>query len=176
MTGDDDSEVSDDDVRAALRAIKTGDATLAHVLCLAAESDAFEPPLVSAEVIDAIAAKFEMDADVANGGLDQLVWNGGEAFARALAKSLRAIGAIENADVLDRLAAALVDYKAKNTSDAIASDPVRHFLAYRRAVGGPEFGIPDHGDELAEALVEYVLERKDASRDPDAPLVRKVAQ
>jgi hypothetical protein len=94
-------------------------------------------------------------------------------YARELAKSFRAVGAIENADVLDRLATALAGYRANNTPEAITADPVTHFLAYRRAVGGPEFGIPDHGEELAEALVEYVMEHKQTFRDPDAPLARK---
>jgi hypothetical protein len=173
---DEGDEITDDEVRDALRALRSGDVTLPHILCLAITSDEFESPLIGAEVVEAVGAKYEMDGDVANGGLDQLVWNNGVEYARALARSLRAVGAIENADVLDRLASALDDYLAKNTSEAIATDAVKHFLAYRRGVGGPEFGIPDHGEELAEALVEYVIERKDSLPNPDAPLVRKPPQ
>jgi hypothetical protein len=165
----------DDEVREALRAIASGHATLGHVLCLAGASDDYTTPLVAEIVLDAIGAKLEMDADVANGGLDQLVWNGGAEYARAISSCLAAVGAVENAEVLGRLATALDDYIGKN-GDAIAKDPVKHFLAYRRAVGGPEFGIPEHGDELAEALVEYVLEHKDAFPSPDAPLARKESQ
>jgi hypothetical protein len=174
MTDDDD--IREDEVRDALRAIRAGDVTLPHILCLAIASDEFESPLIGAEVTSAVGAKYEMDGDVANGGLDQLVWNNGAEYARELAKTLRTVGAIENADMLDRLATALADYLAKNTSAAIAADAVKHFLAYRRGVGGPEFGIPDHGEEIAEALVEYVIEHKDTLPSPDAPLVRKPPQ
>lgn len=175
MDDDDEEEedISEDEIRAALRAVHSGDARLSHVLCLAAASDDFTTPLVPDEVLDAIGAKYAMDADVANGGLDQLVWNQGPEAARVLAGYLRAVGAIENADVLDRLASALDDYEAKSSPETIAKDPVRHFLAYRRKVGGPEFGIPEHGSELAEVLVEWVVERANKVPAADAKLVRK---
>ena len=148
------SEV-EDEIREALAAGRAGEATLSHVLCLATAS------LLPKEVDDAIDAKYAMDGDVANGGLDQVAWNQGVDAARAYAKAFRAVGAIENADVLDRLADALADYETKHSKEEIAKEPVRHFLAYRRSVSGPEFGIPEPGDELAEVLVEYVTARAD---------------
>jgi hypothetical protein len=169
---DDDDEISDDEIRDALRAIHAGDARLKHVLCLGAASHDFETPLMLAEVIEAIAVKYEIDGDVANGGLDQVAWNHGVEATRAYATAFRAVGAIENADVLDRLATTLVEYQDKH-GDQIAKDPVKHFLAYRRAVGGPEFGIPEHGDELAEVVLEYVIARAATLPAADAPLVRK---
>jgi len=39
-------------------------------------------------------------------------------------------------------AAALERYRAEHGDDAIAADPVAHFLAYRRSVGCPAFQIP----------------------------------
>ena len=143
----------EDEIREALAAVHAGEATLAHVLCLANAS------LLPKEVDDAIEAKFAMDGDVANGGLDQVAWNQGADAAREYAIAFRTVGAIENADVLDRLATALADYESKHSKEDIAKDPVRHFLAYRGSVSGPEFGIPEPGDELAEALVEYVIAR-----------------
>jgi len=149
----------EDEIRDAIAAVKAGEATLSHVLCLANAS------LLPEEVDDAIEAKFAMDGDVANGGLDQVAWNQGVDAARAYAKAFRAVGAIENADVLDRLAGALEEYETKHSKEDIAKDAVKHFLAYRRSVSGPEFGIPEPGDELAEVLVEYVIAR--ASTLPD---------
>jgi hypothetical protein len=146
----------EDEIREALAAVHAGEATLSHVLCLANAS------LLPKEVDDAIEAKFAMDGDVVNGGLDQVAWNQGRDAARAYASAFRAVGAIENADVLDRLATALADYESKHSKEEIAKEPVRHFLAYRRSVSGPELGIPDPGDELAEVLVEFVIARASA--------------
>jgi hypothetical protein len=141
----------EDEIQEALDAVHAGEATLSHVLCLANAS------LVRKEVEDAIDAKYAMDGDVANGGMDQVAWNQGLDAARAYANAFRAVGAIENADLLDRLADALADYESKHSKEEIAKEPVRHFLGYRKSVSGPEFGIPEPGDELAEVLVEYVI-------------------
>ena len=173
---DDDGVPSDEDVRAALRSLRDGaEASLGDVLTLVVASPAYAVPLVPQEAIDAVAAKYAMDRDVANGGMDQVAWNHGHERARAYARSFRAVGAIENADLLDRLAAALEAYRAAHGDDAIAADPVTHFLAYRRSVGGPSFQIPEPGDELAEPLLEHVLERASAGAlpDPDGELPRK---
>ena len=143
----------EDEIREAIAAVRSGEATLSHVLCLANAS------LLPQEVEDAIDAKYAMDGDFANGGLDQVAWNQGADAAREYAKAFRTVGAIENADVLDRLASALSDYESKHSKEEIAKDPVKHFLAYRRSVSGPELGIPEPGDELAEVLVEYVIAR-----------------
>jgi hypothetical protein len=147
------SEEEDDEIQEALDAVHAGEATLSDVLSLANAS------LLPKEVDDAIDAKYAMDGDVANGGLDQVAWNQGADAAREYAKAFRGVGAIENADVLDRLAVALGDYEAKHSKEEIAENPVKHFLAYRKSVSGPEFGIPEPGDELAEVLVEYVISR-----------------
>jgi hypothetical protein len=173
VSSDDEDDITEDEIREALRAIHAGKPRLSHVLCLAAVSDEYTTSLMPEEVIDAISAKYAMDGDVANGGLDQLAWNQGVEFARELARSFRAVGAIENADVLDMLAKALEEYETKNSPEAISKEPVRHFLAYRKKVGGPEFGIPEHGNELAEVLIEWVLDHAGRIPAADAKLVRK---
>jgi Domain of unknown function (DUF4375) len=168
----DDDEVDDDDIRKALRALRSGtDVELGDVLTLAGAADAYTIELVPAGVTEALDARFALARDVANGGLDQFAWNHGADTTRAVANALRTVGAIENADVLDRLAAEVAAYLAAHTD--VSDDPVRHFLAYRRAVSGPEFGIPEPDAELAEVLVEYVLERAEQLPDPDGPLPRR---
>lgn len=173
MSEEEEDEFDEDEVREALRAVHAGEIELSHVLSLAIASFDLEKPLVPEEVSMAIAAKFEMDRDVANGGLDQVAWNHGLEATRAYANAFRAVGAIENADVLDRLASALEEYEKKHTREAISKDPVQHFLAYRKSVSGPFFGIPEPGDELAEVLIEYVLDHASAVPPADTPLVRK---
>jgi hypothetical protein len=175
-----DDEGEDDDfdpeeVREALRVLRAGgeDASLGHVLTLVIAADRYAVPIVPPEAIAAVDAKYSMDRDVANGGMDQVVWNHGEELARAYASAFRAVGAIENADLLDRLAGELERYRGEVTDAAISSDPVKHFLAYRAAVGGPFFGIPEPGDELAEAVLEFVIERGTTLPDPDQPLPAK---
>jgi Domain of unknown function (DUF4375) len=171
--GDDDGP-SEEDVRAALRALRAGDeASLGDVLTLVVASPDYAIPLVPQEALDAVYAKYAMDRDVANGGMDQVAWNHGHELARTYAKAFRAVGAIENADLLDRLAAALESYYAEHGSDAIGADPVKHFHAYRRSVDGPSFRIPEPSDELAEPLLEFVLERASALPDSDGELPRK---
>jgi hypothetical protein len=174
MDDDDDEHEEHDpeEVRDALRVLRAGgeDASLGHVLTLVVAADHYAVPIVPPEAIAAVGAKYAMDRDVANGGMDQVVWNHGDETARGYAAALRAVGAIENADLLDRLAAELARYRAEVTDAAISAEPVKHFLAYRTAVGGPSFGIPEPGDELGEALLEYVLERADHLPDPDGPL------
>jgi hypothetical protein len=171
----DDHDGSDDvpeaEVRDALRVLRSGSGSLKHVITLVNAAPQYATALVPDDVIQAVAAKFEMDRDVANGGLDQFAWNHGVSTTRAVAAVLRTIGAIENADVLDTLATAIEHHKADVGKTAIAADPVKHFLAYRRAVNGPEFGIPDHDEEIGEALVEFVIEHAAALPDPDRPLV-----
>lgn len=170
---DTDDGPSEDDVRAALRALRAGDeASLGDVLTLVMASPDYASPLVPQETIDAVYAKYEMDRDVANGGMDQVAWNHGSSLTRAYAVAFRTVGAIENADLLDRLASAVEQYRAEH-GDAIAEDPVRHFLAYRKSVGGPFFQIPDPGEELVEPVVEYMIEHASELPDPDGELPRK---
>lgn len=175
---DDDDEDSDEtdpqEVIDALRRLRSGDeeASLGDVLTLVFASDEYDVRLIPQEAIDAVMAKYAMDRDVANGGMDQVAWNHGAENARHYAKSFRAVGAIENADLLDRLAASVDEYNAKH-GDAITEDLVHHFIAWRKSMGGPFFGIPEPGDELAEPLLEFVLEHATSLPDPDGPLPRK---
>jgi hypothetical protein len=97
---------------------------------------------------------------------------GGAGRARAYAEAFRAVGVIENADLLDRLASAVEDYRAAHSHDALAADPVHHFHAYRRAVGGPSFGTPEPASELLEPLLEYVIEHAHELPEPDGVLPR----
>jgi len=98
--------------------------------------------------------------------MDQVVWNIGHERAREVGKAFRAVGALENADLVDRLAGVLAEQPAGD------ADPVTRFMAFRRAVSGPFFGIPEPQAELGEVVLEYVLERVDSLPDPDGPLPR----
>lgn len=169
--GDEDASVSEDEVREALLILKTEDEPdVRNVVVLATAAPGYAIELVPPAVVEALAAVFELDGDVANGGLDQFVWNHGVEISRQVAAALRAVGALENADVIDRLAGELA---ARADEDG---DPVARFLAFRRAVKGPEFGIPGHQEEAAEAILEYVLERAESLPDADAELPRRAAQ
>src|SRR5262250_2773844 len=161
---EDDEKVSDESIREAHSASKSGqEITLRHVLTLAAASFERERPFAPVAVTDAVSAKWECDADFANGGADQFAWNHGVDPTRAIAAAFRKVGAIENADLLDRLARELETYQSEVKD--LADDPVRRFLEYRKRVGGPFFGLPEPGDELAEALVEYAHEHPDEFSD-----------
>jgi hypothetical protein len=161
---DDDEKVSDESIREALSAIKgREEITLRHILTLVGASFERERPFAPAVVTDAVAAKWECDADFANGGADQFAWNHGTEATRAVAAAFRKVGAIENADLLDRLARELEAYQSEVKD--LADEPVRRFLEYRKRVGGPFFGLPEPGDELAEALVEYAHEHPDEFSD-----------
>lgn len=168
MTRPDDDGPSEQDVRASLRGLRDDDEpALDDVVTLAVASPLHEEPLVPAEVVDAIAAQWAIEDDLANGGMDQVVWNLGHERARQVAKAFRAVGALENADLVDRLATVLAE---QPTSDG---DAVTRFMAFRRAVGGPFFGIPDLEAEVGEVVLEFVLERVDSLPDPDGPLARR---
>jgi hypothetical protein len=156
-------------VRAAIRALKgmgEDEPELRHVLTLVRAALDGKEGLVPERVVDAVHAKFETDRDFANGGADQYVWNQGPEAARAAARALRRVGAIENADLLERLATELVAFTARHAP----ADPVQDFLAYRRGVGGPFFAVPDIDEEVGEALLEHVIAHADELPDPDAPL------
>lgn len=171
---DDSDETDPQEVIAALRRLRDGDedASLGDVLTLCFANDEYVVQLVPQDAIDAVMAKYAMDRDVANGGMDQVAWNHGAANARAYAKAFRAVGAIENADLLDRLATSVEDYFAVHGEAAITADLVHHFIAWRKTMGGPFFPIPEPGDELAEPLLEFVLAHASALPDPDGPLPR----
>lgn len=148
---DDDDDAPDP--AEALARLRAGDdeATLGDVLAL------LDSGILPEEVVDAANAVFATQRDVNNGGMDQVVWNHGVAAARVYAKAWNAVGAIENGQLLERLAAALEAYNAEHTD--IEGDAVKHFIAFRKSVGGPEFRIPDPTAEVGESLLEYVLER-----------------
>jgi hypothetical protein len=78
------------------------------------------------------------------------------------------VGAIENADLLDRLASELDAYNKEIGEDR--KDAVKLFLGYRKRVEGPFFRVPEPGDELGEVLVEYAIAHASEAADPDAPL------
>jgi hypothetical protein len=162
-------DIPDDQVNAALRALREEDQPeLEHVLGLVSASLERHLELVPRALIEAVEAKWETDADIANGGADQLVWNHGAEAARTLARAFHEVGAIENAELIDRLASELEGYRHGLGPDAeatIAAQPVQHFLAYRRRVGGPFFAVPELDEELADALVEYAIEHRAALRD-----------
>jgi hypothetical protein len=171
--GDDESDeerVSDDEVREALSELRGDDPELGHVLRLVRASLERDATLVPRSVIAATMAKWDTDRDLANGGADQVAWNHGSDATRAYAAAFRAVGALENADLFDRLAGELEAYRAEVGDAAVSADPVKSFLAYRRRVGGPEFGVPEPAEELAEALLEHVLEHLDELPAADAPL------
>jgi hypothetical protein len=182
---DDDDDIDEDDdesdetdpqeVIDALRRLRDAseDASLGDVLTLCFANDEYDVQLVPQEAIDAVMAKYAMDRDVANGGMDQVAWNHGAENARRYAKAFRTVGAIENADLLDRLAKSVEDYFATHGEATITGDLVHHFIAWRKSQGGPFFGIPEPGDELAEPLIEWVLEHASSLPDPDGPLPRK---
>ena len=179
---DSDDEASDETdpqkVIDALRRLRDGseDASLGDVLALCFANTEYAVQLVPEAAIDAVMAKYAMDRDIANGGIDQVAWNHGVAATRGYAKAFRTVGAVENADLLDRLATSLEAYYATHGEDAITNDVVHHFIAWRKSEGGPEFGIPEPGYELAEPLLEYVLERANELPDPDGPLPRKTPE
>ena len=156
---DDTKTISDDEIREAVDTIRSGAGVeLSHVLCLVNASFERDEPVAPQVLVDAVAAKLTTDRDYANGGADQFVWNNGAELARRCGEAWRAVGAIENGDLLLRLAGELEAYRAEVGDAAIAEDPVRRFIEYRKRVAGPFFGIPEPGSELAEALVEWAIE------------------
>jgi hypothetical protein len=167
----DDSVLSDEDVRDALRAVRSDKGPeLRQILDLATASMQRSGPLVPQTVLDAVYCVYLTDSDVVNGGLDQFVWNHGVEKARWVAASFRAVGALENADVLDVLAGELDSYQCGVGEDAIGADPVGQFLAFRRRGGGPYFAIPEIREELGESLIEHAIDHGSEFADPEGPL------
>ncbi|PRQ09810.1 hypothetical protein ENSA7_05650 [Enhygromyxa salina] len=120
-------------------------------------------------VVAAIAGLFESERDFFNGGADQFVWNHGPGAARSIGSAWRAVGAVENGELLIELANALERLEAARGWDD--DKPIRAFIEYRRLVAGPDFGRPEPAEELAEALVEWAIEHPEAfvSRDVNVP-------
>ena len=169
MSDDEAGSIGDDEIREALTAIKGGEEiALKHLTLLAAASVDRNQPLAPPAITEAVCAKWDCDADFFNGGADQFVWNNGAQEARRCANAFRCVGAVENADLLDRLAAELEAFQAETTNEDL--DTVHRFLAYRKRVNGPFFGIPEPGDELAEALIEYAIEHRADFPDPSIDL------
>lgn len=150
----DDEQDSDDpgsDPHAARRRLAEGseEASLSDVLAL------LEHDVLPSAACDAVRAVLVTRGDVANGGMDQVAWNHGVEAARQYAAAWLAIGAVENGELMNRLADALERFLANNDASA---DSVAKFLAYRKSVGGPYFSLPEPADEVAEVVVEYVIE------------------
>ena len=168
-----DDEITDEEIRDALRAIHAGDATLAQVLGLAVASDEFDPPLVPRAVIDAVGANTRWMAtsptagSISSHGIK--VRRRRARMARPFARSVPSRTRTSSTGSRRRS----THNESKHTREEIRKEAVKHFLAYRRSVGGPEFGIPEHGEELAEVLVEYVIAHASAIPAADAKLVRK---
>ena len=155
----DEITITNDEIREATDKIRAGsEVELGDVLCLVSASFERDHPVAPQPLIDAVIAKYETDRDYANGGADQFVWNNGAGLARQFGEAWRAVGAVENGDLLVRLADELDAYRAEVSDDDISADPVKRFLEYRKRVDGPYFGIPEPGDELAEVLVEWAIE------------------
>ena len=168
-----DEDDDEDAVRNALRVLHSDDEpALDDVLTLIYASHGYAVPIVPATAVEALAVRSEIAGDLANGGMDQVAWNHGHLRAHLYADALRAVGAIENADLLDRLAGQLETHR-QSLGDAAAEDAVRHFLSYRRFVGGPYFQVPEFDEELAECLIEHVLDHVSELPDPEGELPRK---
>jgi uncharacterized protein DUF4375 len=134
---------TDDAVRAAAAAIRSSDPSLEDIMTLVYASNERDATLIGRPVGAAIFIRQAVSRDLRNGGLDQVVWNMGADRARFAAAALREVGAIENADLLDRLAEIRDEYATEADHEAVAADPVRHFPAYRRLGGGPFFDAPE---------------------------------
>jgi hypothetical protein len=166
-----DDSLSDEDIRDALRAVRSGEGPeLGDVLHLVTASMQRSRPVAPQSVIDAVHGVYLTDRDVANGGLDQFVWNHGVERARWVAASFRAVGALENADVLDQLAGELDSYQLEVGVEPVRADPVEHFLAFRRRGGGPYFAIPEIREEVGESLIEHAIAHSDEFADPEGPM------
>ena len=170
MTAD-DSVLSDEDIRPALRAVRSEHGPdLRQILTLATASMQRSGPLAPQSVLDAVYCVYLTDGDVANGGLDQFAWNHGVEKTRWVAASFRAVGALENADVLDQLAGELEGYQREVGREAMATGTVDHFLAFRRRGGGPFFAIPEIREEVGESLIEHAIAHADEFADPESSL------
>jgi len=165
--GNDEEKTTFAEIKSALSAIRSEEEpNLSDVLLLVNAGYEYETLYVPEAVRDAAVGKWETDRDFANGGMDQFVWNNGIENARWVANAFRAIGAIENADLVDRLANELEDYFKKHPPGKVSEDSVQHFMAYRRNVDGPYFDCPDPGEEIAEALLEFVVAHRQDFADP----------
>ncbi len=173
---DDDTGPDDDEIREALQRLRGTDddePSLDDVITLWNAAPHRAVPMLPEPALAAIAAMLETRRDVANGGVDQVVWNHGVELARAYAGAWNAVGMIENAALLVRLADSLEAYTAEHGSDAMQADVVQHFIAWRKSVGGPAFGIPDPQAEMGEPLLEYVIAHRSELPDPGAELPRR---
>lgn len=161
MSEDNREKISLEEVKQALTAVRAeGEPDLSDVLTLVGAGFDHDRLFVPEAVRDAVVAKWETDRDFANGGMDQFVWNNGIEMARWVANAWRAVGAVENADLVDRLAGELEAYFEKVLPEEISKDPIKHFMAFRKKVDGPFFDCPDPGEEVGVALVEYVVTRR----------------
>lgn len=178
MADDDDDDTGPDEgeIREALRRLhqRAGEdePTISDVITLWNATRFYTVKLLPEHAEGAIIAMLDTRRDVANGGVDQVVWNHGVELSRAYADEWSEVGMVENAALLRRLADSLEAYNATH-GDAIEKDVVHHFIAWRKSVGGPAFGIPDPQEEMSEPLVEYVVAHASEIPAPDAELPRK---
>lgn len=153
---DEELPVGDDEIREAFECLEQGTADFSDIMLLVNASSEREEEVVPKAVTDAVFAKFSTDADFANGGADQFVWNRGSDIARQFGMAWRNVGACENGDLLVRLADAYDTYRER--MGAGTTSTAQRFLEFRKLVKGPYFGIPEPGEELAEALLEWCIE------------------
>ncbi len=118
----------------------------------------FAPPLL----VEALVGRSSCIRDYNNGGIDQIVWNQGVDYARRVGQAWYNIGAVEHGELLLRLSDDLARFLDQTEPSDLESNPVEIFLEFRRAVGGPEFGVPDLDGELAEAMAEWAYENADS--------------
>jgi len=164
---------TDEEVRAALSSLHSEEIEFDSVLLVAFADDLYEQALLPKIVIDTITLKYEVESDLVNGGLDQMVWNVGFPLGHLMAEDLNEVGASRNGQLVGRLADELQRFETGVPPEAIASDPVTHFLRYRRSVNGPFFDVPDLRLEVEEAICSYLLTHRDGVPRPDAPLTRR---
>lgn len=158
MPDDHEETISDEQLRDAIASLHDGTAEFEDVMCAINATFERETQIAPEILVDAIVGKYESDRDFANGGADQFVWNKGSELARRFGGAWRGVGAVENGELLVRLADELEAYRDEVGEEALGQDSVHHFLSYRKRVKGPEFGIPEPGVELYEAVVEWALE------------------
>jgi len=166
-------EEDEADLREALRSLHRGDGELGEVLRLVNAALDDGRAWIFERCIDAVVALRSIEGDLANGGIDQVVWNRPPEANEALAAAFSRVGAVELATLLRRLdktrAEVLLSVSSDRVSAAADADPVRDFLRFRTLVGGPDLAIVSPHLEVGESLVEAASEAADELADPEGP-------
>lgn len=149
-------EFDESELRSSLEAIRSQTAVFEDVETLAFASMSVEEVVVPKQIVDALLALFAIWDDDQNGGMDQVVWNHGIEGARFYAAAFDAVGAVENAELLARLADAVEPHLAEKSDE-----PVQAFQRFRKEVDGPFFGLPELHREAPEAVLEWSFEHAD---------------